>query len=112
MKSELLAEYYTAADLFVLPTREDIWGLVINEAMSYGLPVITTGKCVAGIELLVDKVNCIVPADNVQLLQAAIRNLISNEHELMRISQNNFKTINRYCIDNMAYEHILIFNRK
>lgn len=33
---EELKEYYMASDLFVLPTREDIWGLVINEAMAYG----------------------------------------------------------------------------
>ena len=32
---EEIFEYYKAADLFVLPTREDIWGLVINEAMNY-----------------------------------------------------------------------------
>lgn len=35
-KKEALSRYYRAADLFVLPTREDIWGLVINEAMAYG----------------------------------------------------------------------------
>ena len=30
-KKDQLAKFYKAADLFVLPTREDIWGLVINE---------------------------------------------------------------------------------
>lgn len=51
---EELKVYYMAADLFVLPTRTDIWGLVINEAMANGLPVITTDRCVAGIELIKD----------------------------------------------------------
>lgn len=49
---EYLDKYYRASDIFVLPTREDIWGLVVNEALAYGLPVITTDKCVAGLELL------------------------------------------------------------
>ena len=46
-----LAQYYIASDIYVLPTREDIWGLVINEAMAYGLPIITTDNCLAGLEL-------------------------------------------------------------
>ena len=45
---EQLEDYYRAADLFVLPTREDIWGLVVAEAMAYGLGVITTNRCNAG----------------------------------------------------------------
>ena len=41
-KKEALANYYMAADLLVLPTQSDVWGLVINEAMACGLPVLTT----------------------------------------------------------------------
>jgi glycosyltransferase involved in cell wall biosynthesis len=36
------ANYYDAADLFVLPTHHDPWGLVVNEALHYGTLVITT----------------------------------------------------------------------
>lgn len=46
---EELNEYYAAADSFVLCTREDIWGLVINEAISFNLPFITSDNCVAGL---------------------------------------------------------------
>ena len=35
-EKESLKRYYIAADAFVLPTREDIWGLVVNEAMAFG----------------------------------------------------------------------------
>ena len=46
---ELLPAYYALADVFVFPTHTDPWGLVVNEAMSCGLPVISSGAagCVA-----------------------------------------------------------------
>jgi glycosyltransferase involved in cell wall biosynthesis len=46
---ELLPAYYALADAFVFPTHTDPWGLVVNEAMSCGLPVISSGAagCVA-----------------------------------------------------------------
>ncbi len=35
-----VAEYYAAADAFVFPSLVDVWGLVVNEAMACGLPVL------------------------------------------------------------------------
>ena len=73
-KQELSA-YYAAADLFVLPTREDIWGLVVNEAMAFGLPVVTTDRCGAGLELVEPGKNgFLVPAGSVDALAEAIQN--------------------------------------
>lgn len=37
-----VARYYSAADLFALPTQYEAWGLVIVEAMACGLPVLTS----------------------------------------------------------------------
>ena len=49
LTKEELSIVYGLSDYFVLATREDIWGLVINEAMSFGLPIISTDKCVASV---------------------------------------------------------------
>lgn len=40
-----ISEVYCAADVFVLPSRFDGWGAVLNEAASVGLPVIGTDLC-------------------------------------------------------------------
>jgi len=46
---EHLATYYALADVLVFPTHTDTWGLVVNEAMACGLPVISSSAagCVA-----------------------------------------------------------------
>lgn len=107
-----LAKYFLAADLFVLPTREDVWGLVINEAMNYGLPVVTTNKCVAGLELIVDDVNgYIVPPDDARLLSEKINKIINNQELQEKMSGNNLQKISNYTIENMVNVHINIFNK-
>ncbi|MFG0934880.1 glycosyltransferase family 4 protein, partial [Staphylococcus sp. 231237_7MaSpsaltlick] len=59
-----LSNYYKTADLFVFPTYSDVWGLVINEAMAKGLPIITTDKCIAGIEMIVsEEIGKIIPVN-------------------------------------------------
>lgn len=37
-----MGDYYASADVYILPTTEDNWSLVIPEAMQYGLPVATS----------------------------------------------------------------------
>jgi glycosyltransferase involved in cell wall biosynthesis len=39
---EMIPQYYAIADVFVLPTIEDNWSLVVPEAMACGLPVATS----------------------------------------------------------------------
>ncbi len=43
--SERIAEVYAASDVFVLASRFDGWGAVLNEAASLGLPLIGTDLC-------------------------------------------------------------------
>lgn len=103
---EELNEYYLAADVFVLPTREDIWGLVVNEAMARALPVITTENCVAGKELIENGKNgYIVPVEDENELAEKIRFVLSNEELKKKISAENLKKISRYTVKNMAARH-------
>jgi glycosyltransferase involved in cell wall biosynthesis len=47
-----LPRYYTAADVFVLPAEGEYWGLVANEAMNFGLPLILGPGVAAADDLL------------------------------------------------------------
>ncbi|MGN8886730.1 glycosyltransferase family 4 protein [Blautia sp. HCP28S3_G10] len=109
MKKESLEEYYKAADIFVLPTREDIWGLVVNEALSYGLPVVTTDRCVAGLELIKNGENgFIVPSEDENLLADACNTIIHFNAE--KTSEKCLETIKTYTIEHMAQEHMDYIN--
>ena len=107
ISKDKLKEFYFAADLFVLPTREDIWGLVINEAMSCALPIITTTKCIAGLELVKDGINgYLVEPDEPKLLSDKISNILLNKDLKDRMGIESLKTIKDYTIENMASRHI------
>lgn len=44
-KQEELFKHYFCGDALILPSVYDVWGLVVNEAMSAGLPVIVSKIC-------------------------------------------------------------------
>lgn len=98
---EQIINWYRLADLFVLPTREDIWGLVINEAMSQGLPVITTDKCMAGLELIEDYKNGFIVdlLDYEKLYNKSIYLLNCDNYN---ISINNISKIKSYSLEKMS----------
>lgn len=108
MQESCLKEYYKAADLFVLPTREDIWGLVINEALGNGVEVITTDKCVAGMEMIQDGVNGrIVPADDSEsLTKAILEELHLPKEEKERRREEALKVAAQYTIERMVESHL------
>lgn len=108
---EELKEYYKVADLFVLPTREDIWGLVINEAMAFGLPVITTNKCVAGLELIENNKNgYIVEVEDVEDLKNKINYILRNDVVRKEMMQQNIDKIKNYTIENMSRTNEKVFS--
>ena len=109
MKKEELVRHYKAADLFVLPTREDIWGLVINEAMAYGLPVITTDRCVAGLELVEEGVNgYIIPVEDEKALAKRIEACFASDYRAM--GDKSLEKVRPYTIENMVKAHLNIFD--
>ena len=103
MGKEELSDYYALSDLFVLPTREDIWGLVINEAMAHGLPVITTKSCLAGLELVEDGINgFLVENEDAESLSDRINQILKNDVLREQMKRNNRIKIQSYTIENMA----------
>jgi glycosyltransferase involved in cell wall biosynthesis len=76
---EGLAQLYALADVLILPTHTDPWGLVVNEAMACGLPIIATQVAGCAADLVREGVNgFVVPAHDQDELAAAMTTLAAD----------------------------------
>ena len=107
--NERLYRYYAAADVFILPsvTTADFkepWGLVINEAMNQGCPIIATDAVGAAAGGLVQdgRNGFIAPEKDSLALQEAIRKLIADEPLRLRMSADSRERIKAWTPENMA----------
>lgn len=72
------ARYYKWADIFVLPTLWDPWGVVVNEAMYFGLPIISTDAAGSSDHLIKDN-GFVVQAGDKNALKEALTALLDDE---------------------------------
>jgi len=91
------ARYYSMATVFVLPTLHDSWGLVINEAMYYGLPIITTDA--AGASELIDRNGFVVRSGDEGELKWSIEKLLDDEAMRRSMAYRSKEIIRKYDVD-------------
>jgi len=93
-QSELPA-YYCAADAFVLPSGSETWGLVVNEAMACGLPVICTD--VAGCAADLVRTNGrLVAVRNVEQLTEKMSEIAGNPGLRQLMARESARLIRNY----------------
>jgi len=74
-----LPALYASADCFVLPSRSEPWGMVLNEAAAAGLPLVATEAAGAGHDLIEDGVNGYrVAVDDEEALAEALRKVAAD----------------------------------
>lgn len=77
---DALPDLYANADVAVMPSRSEPWGLVLNEAALAGLPLVSTTAAGAAWDLIEDGVNGFrVPAGDVHALRAALDRLVRDD---------------------------------
>ena len=102
-----LRKYYACADLFVLCTREDIWGLVIQEAMSYGLPVISSDNCVAAEHFSKQDESVVVCSnEDEEAYGVQIRKVFEDPEYRESLSEKALLQVRSYTIENSAQDII------
>jgi glycosyltransferase involved in cell wall biosynthesis len=81
-----LEQCFAAADLFVLPSRHEGFGMVVAEALARGLPVIAT-KTGAIADLVLPAAGIVVPPDDPNALREALAHLLTEREVLARYAQ-------------------------
>lgn len=101
---------YNLADVYVIPSYSETWGLAINEAIACGKPVITTSKAGGAIDLIKNHVNGLVvnPAD-VAAAAAYIQQLLDGFVNPERAEFNKI-ILETYSYNNIVnnVEHLLM----
>lgn len=72
-----LPQFFELSTVFVLPARHEPWGLVVNEAMAAGLPVVVTDDCGCAPDLVRNGENGFVyPTGDVAALRSALESCL------------------------------------
>ena len=95
-----LRQIYQISNLLILPSKYETWGLVINEAMACGIPVITTNKSGASYDLIKnDLTGYIYEFGNIDDLKNKVELVLNNKKNTLKIQNYIKKKVSHYSID-------------
>ena len=101
-----LEDFYALADILVLPSNKETWGLVVNEGLSYSLPVIVSDQVGAGVDLVIHDGNgYIFPARDISALAEQITKLIKlSDQELEYMGTKSYSLIKEWSDRDLAMD--------
>lgn len=107
-KKELEAEYRKCA-MLLLPTRQECWGLVVNEASSFGTPIVSTWGSGAAVEFIGDShPQYLAQPGNAASLASCIRRCLGDD---CAGYADHLKDISaKYSIERSVEAHVRAFN--
>lgn len=98
---EEVPKYFTLADVFVLPSKSETWGLVVNEAMICGLPIIISDKCGCSSDLLKNN-GLIFQSGDENTLEAHLEKMASDADFREKCGLNSLEVISEFKVENVG----------
>jgi 1,2-diacylglycerol 3-alpha-glucosyltransferase len=104
IKQPEIIDFYTCATCFVLPSVSETWGLVVNEAMLCGLPVLVSNKAGCAEDLVRENYNGwrFDPYDNEKLANLMDHVSTLEDPERNRMSRNGLNIISNWGLDKFS----------
>lgn len=99
---EYLFKHYYISDAFILPSINEVWGLVVNEAMFAGLPVLVSNICGCSLDLVENKENgYLIDPYNIDDISQKIKYIFEVDNiEIWK--EKSRKIIEEFSFDNSA----------
>ena len=98
-----LPRYYQIAKVFVLPTYQDVWGLVINEALTSEVPVVVSEFAGAARSLVKNEKNgFIINPNNVEEIAEAAFKILSEDKVYSKFCEESLNASRTHCPENTA----------
>ena len=92
-----LPAFYDLADVFVLPSRVEPWGLVVNEAMNAGRAIVVSDRVGSGADLVKPGENgAVFPINDVDRLAAALAETLSSPARTAALGRRSLEIIDRW----------------
>jgi glycosyltransferase involved in cell wall biosynthesis len=89
-----LPRFFDLSTVFVLPSRHEPWGLIVNEVMNASTPVIVTDDVGSAPDLIENGVNgYIYPAGDIAALEQALRSVLDSPHVAEDMGRRAFERI-------------------
>lgn len=89
-----LPRYYAISDIFVMPSTREVWGLVVNEAMACGLPVLCSEKSGVADDLIKQGLNGFTfDPEDICALKNLLRFLLDNDEKRKEMGGNSLSII-------------------
>ena len=110
LEQKYMPAVYQACDAFLLPTRYEIFGMVLLEAMYYGLPVFTTYN--GGSSTLMNESNgVVINSLDVSEWSGKISQVLTDENRCVEIGKSAHQTIaDNYTWDALADKFLEVYN--
>ncbi len=102
---------FAEADLFLLPTRNDVWGIAILEALAAGVPVVTTEAAGAAPVVSSAGAGVVLPDGDPPALRAALRPLLADEARRRELGERGRAAASAYGVDAFADATIAVYER-
>jgi glycosyltransferase involved in cell wall biosynthesis len=95
-----LPQLYAISDLFILPSENEPWGLIINEVMCAGLPVIATEEIGAVADLVKHGENgFIYQTGDIAMLASNLELLLSDAELRQRMGEASYRIISNWSFE-------------